>query len=191
MKTQYSMPFSIPLSSLSSSSSSSIPFYFPTFQRMANSSFTATIPPPHRLLRPLHVNEKKLFGPGPSNVPPMVQEGLMQPLLGHMHPEFFEIMDDVKMGLQYVFQTANPLTFAVSGTGHAGMECALMNLLEKGETILVVQNGVWGQRAASLAERLGFIVRKLVVPEGQVINLDDFSEVFGPLFINIYFYFYF
>lgn len=58
---------------------------------MANSSFTATVAPPHRLLRPLHVNEKKLFGPGPSNMPPVVQEGLTQPLLGHMHPEFFEV----------------------------------------------------------------------------------------------------
>lgn len=46
-------------------------------------------------------------------------------------------MDDVKAGIQYVFQTNNPLTFAVSGSGHAGMECAVMNLLEEGETILV------------------------------------------------------
>lgn len=105
----------------------------------------------------------------------------MQPLLGHMHKEFFDIMDDVKHGMQYVFQTQNPLTFAVSGTGHAGMECALLNLLERGETILVVQNGVWGQRAASLAERLGLVVRKLAVAEGEVINLEDFAEVFLPL----------
>lgn len=86
-------------------------------------------------------------------------------------------MDDVKAGIQYVFQTDNPLTFAVSGTGHAGMECALLNLLEKGETILVVQNGVWGQRAASLAERLGLKVHRLIVPEGEVIGVDDFAEV--------------
>jgi aspartate aminotransferase-like enzyme len=116
----------------------------------------------------------------------------MQPLLGHMHKEFFDIMDDVKHGIQYVFQTQNPLTFAVSGTGHAGMECALLNLLERGETILgifwghyyglngilVVQNGVWGQRAASLAERLGLVVRTLKIAEGDVINLEDFAEVF-------------
>uniref|UniRef100_A0A183BM69 Alanine--glyoxylate aminotransferase n=1 Tax=Globodera pallida TaxID=36090 RepID=A0A183BM69_GLOPA len=143
---------------------------------MANSSFSATVAPPHRLLRPMHINEKKLFGPGPSNMPPLVQEGLMQPLLGHMHPEFFEIMDDVKAGIQYIFQTENALTFAVSGTGHAGMECAILNLLEPGETILVVQNGVWGQRAASLSERLGLKVHRLIVPEGEVINLEDFAE---------------
>nr|AAK26375.1 class V aminotransferase [Heterodera glycines] len=144
--------------------------------RMANSTFTATVTPPHRLLRPLHINEKKLFGPGPSNMPPLVQEGLVQPLLGHMHPEFFEIMDDVKAGIKYIFQTENALTFAVSGTGHAGMECAILNLLEPGQTILVVQNGVWGLRAANLAERLGIKVHRLVVPEGEVINLDDFAE---------------
>uniref|UniRef100_A0A915LX16 Alanine--glyoxylate aminotransferase n=2 Tax=Meloidogyne incognita group TaxID=654580 RepID=A0A915LX16_MELJA len=140
------------------------------------SAFFGTVPPPQRLLRPLHVNEKKLFGPGPSNMPPMVVEGLTQPLLGHLHPEFLEIMDDVKSGIQYVFQTNNPLTFAVSGSGHAGMECAIMNLLDEGETILVVQNGVWGQRAADLSDRLGLNVRKLVVPEGEVISVEDFSE---------------
>lgn len=141
-----------------------------------NTTFSATIPPPQRLLRPLHVNEKKLFGPGPSNMPAIVVEGLNQPLLGHLHPEFLEIMDDVKSGIQYVFQTNNPLTFAVSGSGHAGMECAIMNLLDEGETILVVQNGVWGQRAADLSDRLGLNVRKLIVPEGEVISFEDFSE---------------
>lgn len=67
------------------------------------------------------------------------------------------------------------------------MECALLNLLEAGETILVVQNGVWGQRAASLAERLGLKVHRLIVPEGEVINIDDFAEVdFLKLLIKIF-----
>ena len=52
-----------------------------------------------------------------------------------------------------------------------------MNLLERGETVLVVQNGVWGQRAADLANRLGINVKKLVVPEGETAQVDDFAEV--------------
>jgi len=85
-------------------------------------------------------------------------------------------MDDVKAGLRYAFQTDNSLTFAVSGTGHAGMECAVLNLLEPGETLLVVQNGVWGQRAADLAKRLNLNVTVLSCPEGQVIRLDEFEQ---------------
>src|SRR5689334_9789976 len=86
-------------------------------------------------------------------------------------------MDDVKAGLQYAFQTENSLTFAVSGTGHAGMECAILNLLEPGETILVVQNGVWGQRAADLANRLNLNVTMLSVPEGEVVDIKEFEKV--------------
>lgn len=101
-------------------------------------------------------------------------------------------MDDVKAGLQYVFQTKNPLTFAISGTGHAGkeklifyflkkfkgMECAILNLLEPGETILVLQNGIWGQRAVDLSKRMNLNVKTITVPESGIIELDDFKKVY-------------
>ncbi len=64
-------------------------------------------------------------------------------------------MDDVKAGIQYAFQTKNPLTLAISGTGHAGMEAALVNLIERGDVVLVGVNGIWGERASDLARRLG------------------------------------
>jgi len=137
---------------------------------------TSTIPPPHRLLIPLNIGEKKLFGPGPSNMPPIVQRGLQQPLLGHLHPEFLEIMDDTRTGIQYLFQTKNILTFAVSGTGHAGMECAIMNLLEQGETFMVLQNGIWGQRAAEVGRRLGLNVKRVVVPDGKIVDIGVFEK---------------
>lgn len=64
-------------------------------------------------------------------------------------------MDEIKAGIQYAFQTRNRLTLAVSGTGHCAMEAALLNLLERGDTVLVAINGIWGQRAADIAGRLG------------------------------------
>jgi alanine-glyoxylate transaminase / serine-glyoxylate transaminase / serine-pyruvate transaminase len=64
-------------------------------------------------------------------------------------------MDDVKEGLQYAFQTKNPLTLAISGTGHAGMEAALCNLIERGDVVLVGINGIWGERASDMARRQG------------------------------------
>ena len=85
-------------------------------------------------------------------------------------------MDDCRAGIQYLFQTKNPLTFAVSGTGHAGMECAVMNLLERDETFLVVQNGIWGARASALGRRLGLNVQTIVVPEGSAASLDQIRE---------------
>ena len=68
-------------------------------------------------------------------------------------------MDDVKAGIQYAFQTRNPLTLAISGTGHAGMEAALCNLVERGDVVLVGVNGIWGERASDMAMRQGSLNR--------------------------------
>lgn len=64
-------------------------------------------------------------------------------------------MDEIKQGIQYVFQTRNPLTLAISGSGHCALETALFNLLEPGDSFLVGANGVWGLRAADIGERIG------------------------------------
>ena len=66
-------------------------------------------------------------------------------------------MDDVKSGLQYAFQTRNSLTLALSATGHAGMEAVMANFLERGDRVLIANNGIWGQRAKDMAKRQGEI----------------------------------
>lgn len=68
-----------------------------------------------------------------------------------------QVMDEIKAGIQYAFQTQNRLTLAISGSGHCAMEAALFNLLEPGDTVLVAINGIWGQRAADIAGRLGML----------------------------------
>lgn len=67
----------------------------------------------------------------------------------------FQIMNQIKSGIQYAFQTRNRMTLAVSGPGHAAMECAIFNSLEPGESVLIAVNGIWGERAAEIAERIG------------------------------------
>lgn len=64
-------------------------------------------------------------------------------------------MSDIKSGIQYMFQTRNIMTLAVSGTGHTAMECAIFNAVEAGESVLTAVNGIWGERAAEMAERIG------------------------------------
>lgn len=80
-------------------------------------------------------------------------------LTSHRHPPFFKIMDEVQQGLRYVFQTKSPYTLCVSGTGHAGMEAAIANLVEPGETVVVGNKGIWGTRVADMADRFGAKVR--------------------------------
>ncbi len=113
-------------------------------------------PPSERLLKPLQLPNKLLLGPGPSNPHPRILRAMSSPMLGHLHPEFLEVMDDIIAGLQYLFQTFNSLTIAVSGTGHAGMEASFVNLVEEGEKVLILRNGgLWGERAREVAERCG------------------------------------
>ncbi|CAB3404297.1 unnamed protein product [Caenorhabditis bovis] len=133
----------------------------------------SSIPPPQSLLKEMNVPPRQLFGPGPSNMADSIAESQSKSLLGHLHPEFVQIMADTRLGIQYVFKTKNAYTFAVSGTGHAGMECALVNLLEKGDRFLVVDIGLWGKRAADLADRMGIDVRKISADNGKAVPTNE------------------
>ena len=62
----------------------------------------------------------------------------------------------MQVGLQYMFQTTNSLTLAVSGSGHAGMEAAFVNVVEPGDRVLVLHSGIWGLRGKEVAERCGW-----------------------------------
>ena len=111
--------------------------------------------PDESLLLPIQVPQKLLLGPGPSNPDPRILRSQALPVLGHLHDEFLTVMDDIKKGVQYAFQTTNPLSLAISGTGHAGMEAAIVNVVERGDIALVLQHGVWGIRAKEVIERAG------------------------------------
>ena len=121
------------------------------------------IPVPQQLLVPLSVPNVLLLGPGPANPSLRTYNASAMPLLGHLHPEFCKIMEETKAGLQYVFQTRNEYTLAITGAGHAAMEASIMNLVERGERILVCVNGMWGSRAREIAERQGETSIKLVL----------------------------
>jgi alanine-glyoxylate transaminase/serine-glyoxylate transaminase/serine-pyruvate transaminase len=113
--------------------------------------------PPNRLL----------LGPGPSLVSPRVLRAMATPLVGHLDPAFLTIMNEVQAMLRAVFQTQNPFTIAISGTGSAGMEAALVNVVEPGDTVIVGAAGVFGNRMADIVGRCGGTLVKLEVPWGQ------------------------
>ena len=110
------------------------------------------------------------MGPGPSCVHPRVYEALSKPLIGHLDPQFLGVMDELQAMLRQVFVTENPLTVAISGTGSAGMEATLTNLIEPGDEVLVCVNGVFGNRMADIVERLGGILHRLDRPWGEVFD---------------------
>ena len=95
--------------------------------------------------------ERLLLGPGPSPVPQRVLRALAAPTLGHLDPQYLAIMDEICEFLRQVFRTKNQLTFPVSGTGMAGMECLAVNLIESGDEVIVCPPGLapvsFGERA--------------------------------------------
>lgn len=121
---------------------------------------------PETLIRHLH-------GPGPSPVPPSVLRALALPVVGHLDPEFVAIMDEVAQGLRDLFLTTNRLTFPVSGTGSAGMEAAVFNLLEPGDTAVVGVKGVFGARMAEEVRRAGATVVEVQGEWGRAIPTED------------------
>ena len=83
-------------------------------------------------------------------------------------------MDEVKAGIQYVFQTKNKMTLALSSTGHSGMECVMTNLIEKGDKVLIANTGIWGERAMEMARRQG----KFIITFFPIIQLFFLKFVF-------------
>jgi alanine-glyoxylate transaminase / serine-glyoxylate transaminase / serine-pyruvate transaminase len=113
--------------------------------------------------------DRLLLGPGPSPVHPRVLEAQARALVGHLDPWFLEVADQVAAMLRTVLRTENRLTYAVSGTGSAGMETAVVNVVEPGDTVIVGINGVFGGRIADTARRAGADVVALEEPWGRII----------------------
>jgi len=118
------------------------------------------------------IKETLLMGPGPSCVPPAVYAALALPTIGHLDPRFIAVMNEIKAMLQEVMQTKNEVTMPMSGTGSAGMETCFVNMIEPGDRVLVLINGVFGQRMQDVATRLGAQVDTLEFEWGTPVQLD-------------------
>ncbi|MFW6032742.1 MAG: pyridoxal-phosphate-dependent aminotransferase family protein, partial [Phycisphaeraceae bacterium] len=129
---------------------------------------------------PLHeLPEILLMGPGPSVVFPEVYDALARPCIGHLDPLFISLMDETKGLLRQAIGTRNELTIPISGTGSAGMEACFVNLVEPGDDVLVLINGVFGVRMADVADRLRGNVDTLEFEWGTPVDLDQVREQLG------------
>jgi alanine-glyoxylate transaminase/serine-glyoxylate transaminase/serine-pyruvate transaminase len=123
-----------------------------------------------------HAPRRLLLGPGPSTVHARVLQAMSTSLVGHLDPAFLNVMNDVQAGLRHLFETKNRFTIAVSGTGSAGMEAAVVNIVEPGDAVIVGVNGVFGTRLAAIVERCGGKAIRIEVPWGQIIEPNMIAE---------------
>jgi alanine-glyoxylate transaminase/serine-glyoxylate transaminase/serine-pyruvate transaminase len=121
---------------------------------------------------PLDPPERLLCGPGPSNVAPSVLDAMRRPMLGHLDPDYHDILLEVVAMLREVYGAAEGLVLALQATGTSGMETGLSNLLEPGDTAVVAVNGFFGRRLVEIARRHDARVVEVVADWGEAVSND-------------------
>src|SRR5215467_2988609 len=111
-----------------------------------------------------------LLGPGPTMADPRVLRAMATPLLGQFDPEFTAVMNEVMDLLRVVFQTRNERAFPVPGTGRAGLEAAMVSLLEPGDRVVVGECGRFGLLLIDIAERCGAEVVPVRAEWGRIVE---------------------
>ena len=112
-----------------------------------------------------------LMGPGPSDVSPRVLAALARPTVGHLDPAFQDLMEDIKAALARLFNAPDHACVPLPAPGTAGMEAALMNLLEPGDRAVIAVNGVFGGRMADMAGRAGAEAVRVDAPWGEPVDV--------------------
>jgi alanine-glyoxylate transaminase / serine-glyoxylate transaminase / serine-pyruvate transaminase len=114
-----------------------------------------------------------LLGPGPSPIHPQVSRAMTVPILGHLDPAFLDVMTDVRHMLKDVFQSDHSFALPVSGTGTAGMETCVSNLISEGDKAVMCVCGYFGDVMAQQAARYGADVIRIDAEWGQPIDPAD------------------
>lgn len=122
------------------------------------------------------VPERLLMGPGPSMVHPRVLRAMSNQVIGHLDPATLRMLTEIQEMLRQVFRTSNELTYPVSGTGTAGMECALTSLLEPGDVAVILVSGFFAARMREIARRLGAEVISLGDRWGEPVAMEEVSR---------------
>ena len=125
---------------------------------------------------PANPPERLLCGPGPCNVSPAALAALQKPLLGHMDPDFADILLEVVALQRIAYEAEGGLVLPLQSTGTSGMECGLAHLLEPGDTAIIGVNGFFGRRIVEIAVRLGANVVKVDADWGEHVSNDALLE---------------
>ena len=125
-----------------------------------------------------HPPARLLLGPGPSNVEERVLRTMSAPVVGYFDPCLPEVTGEIRRLLNLAFGTQNKATFPISGTGSAGMEAALINVLEPGDRVLIGYNGFFSDRMLQIVERCGGMPIKIEAEWGRPVLPEQVQEAF-------------
>ncbi|MDF2699106.1 MAG: serine--pyruvate transaminase [Haloplasmataceae bacterium] len=120
---------------------------------------------------------KKLFTPGPANVPEIVRIQLSKDIIHHRMIDFHHILDKVNIKLKQVFKTNNDIIILTS-SGTGAMESSIVNLFSTGDEVLIINIGFFGERFIELCNVFNLKVHHLDYEWGKSFNLDDVKSIF-------------
>jgi alanine-glyoxylate transaminase / serine-glyoxylate transaminase / serine-pyruvate transaminase len=120
--------------------------------------------------------DRLLCGPGPSNVHPRVLEALQLPINGHLDPDFWDLLLNLVVGLRALWRRSDGLSLCFSASGTSGMEAGIANLVEPGDTVVVIHSGFFGARIAEMARRAGTDLIELTAPLGQIVPVEQVAD---------------
>ncbi len=116
-----------------------------------------------------------LLTPGPTPIPENISALFAKPIIHHRTPAFQSIFEDVRQGLKYLFQTKNEVLILTT-TGTGAMEAAATNLFSKGQKVITINGGKFGERWTKLAKTFGLNPVEILLPPGNAVEPDQLEE---------------
>lgn len=119
--------------------------------------------------------KRYLLAPGPTPVPPEVLLAMAMPVIHHRTPDFLPVLDSAKKGLQWLYQTKNDVLILCS-TGTGGMVGSVNNFFDRGDRVLVINGGKFGERWVKICQAYGMEVDEVIVEWGYAVKPEIIEE---------------
>lgn len=122
------------------------------------------------------MKKKLMMIPGPTPVDQSVLDALSKDTVSHLDPELVKTLKETLNDLKVIVMTEKGQPFTIPGTGTLGMEAALVNSLKKGDRLLVVSHGFFGDRFAEIARGYGIEVEVLASEWGKIVEVEKIAQ---------------
>jgi aspartate aminotransferase-like enzyme len=124
----------------------------------------------------MFANDPRLRIPGPTPIPPRVQQAMLQPMIGHRSAQFSSIFESISERIKPVFGTKEDV-FLVAGTGTSGLEMAVANTVNPEDEVIVIITGNFGERFAKIAKQYGAVIHTLEIPWGEACTAEQLQPL--------------
>lgn len=116
-----------------------------------------------------------LLSPGPTPVPERILLAMAQPIIHHRTPQFSAVFGAAAEKLKGLFHTKQDVII-LSSSGTGGMESAVVNCFNKGEKVISVNGGKFGERWTKIAQAFDLVVDEVKIEWGNAVDPQDIKK---------------